>query len=142
MSLQQLEQLHQGSGGVDVALLVAAEGIRAAAEQVGGLLLRELELLTHCLDQFRIAVPGVDLLTRQVHGQHYPLRFGRAGEGFATGRAPIRLHGGDDDGFALVGVGHVAGIVDQVSLAAYGASHGHSSLKDTMSRSSTSVNLR
>jgi len=59
---------------------------------------------------------------------------------FATSRTEIacRLQNGS---LALVAIGNVTRIVDQLGCAANGAFHGHNSLNETISTSSITVNL-
>jgi len=61
---------------------------------------------------------------------------------FAAGRTEITPHVGNGSGFALVDVGHVAGIVDQFSRSTAWAFHGQSSLNETIKTSSMTVSLR
>jgi len=61
---------------------------------------------------------------------------------FAAGGAEVTRHRWDGGVFALVDVGHIAGVVDQFSRSTAWAFHGHSSLNETIKTSSMTVNLR
>ena len=54
VTIQHLEQLHQGQRRLGLAVFVAREGIDAAAEDFGGFALVKCELLAHVDDEARI----------------------------------------------------------------------------------------
>jgi hypothetical protein len=61
---------------------------------------------------------------------------------FTASRENVTRHRRDGGVFALVGIGHIARVVDQFRRAAAWAFHGHSSLKETINTSSMTVSFR
>ena len=116
--------------------------MRAAAEDFGGLALSEVELLPHADDEARVNDGCIHLRVERLHLAHDALGFGHVGDGLIARGAKISRYRWNHGGFALVGVGQVAGVVDQFRHAANRTFHGHSSLKDTISTSSMTVSFR
>jgi hypothetical protein len=94
-------------------ILIAREGIDTSAENFGGFALVESEFLAHAGDVARIDDGCIHLLGEGAHFAHGAIRFRRVQDELRAGRAEVASHRHDEGGFALVGVGLVAGIVDQ-----------------------------
>ena len=142
VTVQQFEQLDQGQRWLGLAVLVAREGIDAAAEEFSGFALVEIELPTNLGDVVGIDVGGIHLTLEQSDLFAVAVTMLTVQDDFTASGAKVARHGWDGGGLALVGVGGVARVVDQFRRAAAWAFHGHSSLKETINTSSMTVSFR
>src|SRR6218665_113090 len=141
-AIEPLEQLDQGQRRLGLAVLVAREGIDATAKKFSGLPLVEIELPAYLGDVARIDVSGIHLALERAHPFAVAIAMLTIEDNFTASRAKVARHCRDSGGFALVGVAHVARVVDQCRRAAAWAFHGHSSLKETIDTSSMTVGFR
>lgn len=142
VAVEDPEQLNEGERRPGLAGLVAGEGVHAAAEDRRGLLLVERELPADAGDEGGIDHGRVHPLVELEHRRAGAGRLGRAQHGFAAGGAVLPFHARDPRGLALVGVGDVALLADELCGSAGGALHGSSSLNETTRRSSITVSFR
>ena len=126
MTIQQLEQLHQGQRRLGLAVFVAREGIDAATEEFSGLPLVKIELPAHLGDVIRIDVGGIHLALKQADKLAVAVAVLAIQDDFAASGTKVACHHWNGRDFALVGVGHFARVVDQFRRAAAWAFHGHS----------------
>src|SRR6218665_3982000 len=141
-AIEQLEQLDQGQRRLGLAVLVAREGIDATAKNFSRLPLVEIELPAYLGDVARIDVSGIHLALERAHPFAVAVAMLTIEDNFTASSAKAARHCRDRGGFALVGVAHVARVVDQCRRAAAWAFHGHSSLKETIDTPSMTVSFR
>jgi hypothetical protein len=79
------------------------------------------------------------LFVECLHLAHDALSLSHVGDGFVALRTKVSRHSRDDGGFTFVGVGQIAGVMDQFGCTARRAFHGHNSFKRTISTSAMSV---
>ena len=84
----------------------------------------------------------MDLFVEIQYRRADAVRFVAIQHGFAAGRAELAGHRRNDCRTPFVGIPQDAGIVHQFCRSARWTYHGHASLKDTMSTSSTTVSFR
>jgi hypothetical protein len=91
-------------------------------------------------DEVWIGNRRVAPLLEGAHLAHDAIRF-RFQDGPGTGRTEVTRHRRYDGDLTPLGVGQLAGLVDQFSCAAHRTFHVHSFLKDTISTSLMTVSL-
>jgi len=136
MAIQQLEQLNQGQRQFGLTVLVAREGIDTAAEEVGSLPLVKIKFPAHPGDVIGIDIGGIHLALKQADQFAVAVAMLTVQDDFPVTGAEVAGHRCNGGGFTLLGVGHVARVVDQFRRAAAWTFHGYNSLKETINTSS------
>lgn len=102
MTIQHLEQLHQGQRWSGLAIFIAREGVDAPAENLGGLTLIEVEPLADLGDVGGIDVGGVDLPLELPDQLAVAVALLTVQDNLATGWAEVAGHRRDDGTLPLV----------------------------------------
>jgi hypothetical protein len=142
VSVQQPEQLYQGEGRLGPAILVSRESIDSTPKEFGGFALIEVEFLADRGNENGIDGCGIHLPSELADQVAVSVTMLAVQDDLAARWAKVSRHRRDGSGFALVGVGDVAGVADQVRCATIWTFHGYNSLKETINTSSMTVSFK
>jgi len=133
VTVQNFEQFDQSQRWFCLAVLVPRKRIDPTTKDVRCLPLAKVQFLAHAGNEDRVNDGSVDLPVEGLHLAHDAIRLCHVGDRLIACRAKLPLYVRDSRGLAFVGVGDIAGIVDQFRCAANRTFHVQSSLKDTIS---------